>query len=144
MHKNSESHKWFKNVNDSNCCDLHSLFFSLSLATRCWLRIWVRLPSSRWIWSSFRSSQWLQKYQRQYCWWIYLWWYEKNEFYKIFTFCKNQKFLNRMCTHQTNIKRNGKMTDFDAACPGWLTHGWGWPYQIFWAWGHPNPREGPP
>ena len=26
--------------------------------------------------------------------------------------------FNRMCTHQTNIKRNGKITDFDATWAG--------------------------
>ena len=26
--------------------------------------------------------------------------------------------LNRMCTHQTKIKRNGKITDFDATWAG--------------------------
>ena len=28
------------------------------------------------------------------------------------------KEFNRMCTHQTNIKRNGKITDFDATWAG--------------------------
>ena len=35
-----------------------------------------------------------------------------------FHFRSNRKLFNRMCTHQTNIKRNGKITDFDATWAG--------------------------
>ena len=33
------------------------------------------------------------------------------------------QWVNRMCSHQTNIKRNGKITDFDETWVGWPTHG---------------------